>query len=221
MGSVLQVADFYKAHRGGGLYSEAVSQRLGALIAFTAARARLKPTVVTLASVAVSLTSSLVLALRADAVTPWIAVPVLLGWQLAYALDCADGQLARATGQASPAGARVDVLCDVVSHVALVTALVSVARPPLWLGAFFAASWMINIVTSVLAGGVAPSLLTSGSLPTRVIKLVRDYGALVLTAGLIVLFVPSILIWYLAGVATINSAFLLASAAQAARLALR
>jgi phosphatidylglycerophosphate synthase len=221
MGSVLRVADFYAANRGGGLYSEAVSQRLGAIIAHACARAGLKPTVVTLGSLAIGLASSIALAVAGDRVRPWLALLVLLGWQLAYALDCADGQLARVTKQASPAGARVDVLCDVASHVALVTALVTVADPPLWLGALFAGTWLVNIIMSVLANGEAPSLIASRSGPARVVKLVRDYGALVLAAGLIVLFVPSWLAWYLVSLAAINSAFLIASIVQAARLALR
>jgi phosphatidylglycerophosphate synthase len=221
MGSVLRLADFYAANRGGGLYSEAVSQRLGAFFALAGARAGLKPTVVTLASLTVGVASSVVLTVAGQQVSPWVGLLVLLGWQVAYALDCADGQLARVTGQASPAGARVDVLCDVAGHVALVTALVTVAQPPLWLGALFAGSWMINIITSVLATGETPSLIASRSWPARIVKLLRDYGALVLAAGLIVLFVPSWLIGYLISLAAINSAFLIASIVQAARPALR
>jgi phosphatidylglycerophosphate synthase len=221
MGSVLRVADFYAANRGGGLYSEAVSQRLGAVIALAAARAGFKPTVVTLGSLAVGLASSVALAVAGVGVPPWLAVLVLLGWQLAYALDCADGQLARVTKQASAAGARVDVLCDVASHIALMTALVTVADPPVWLGALFAGTWLVNIITSVLATGEAPSLIASRSWPIRIVKLLRDYGALVLAAGLIVVFVPSWLVWYLASLTAINSLFLLASIVQAARRALR
>ncbi|GIH05803.1 hypothetical protein Rhe02_38700 [Rhizocola hellebori] len=218
---MLRVADFYAANRGGGLYSEAVSQRLGAFVALAGARAGVKPTVITLASLAVGVASSAGLTIAGHRVSPWVALLVLLGWQIAYAFDCADGQLARVTGQAGPAGARVDVLCDVAGHVALVTALVTVARPPLWLGALFAGSWMINIITSVLATGEAPSLIASRSGPARVVKLLRDYGALVLAAGLIVLFVPSWLIWYLISLTVINCAFLIASIVQAARRALR
>ncbi len=223
MGSVLRLADFYAANRGGGLYSEAVSQRLGALLAYAAARVGAKPTALTLASLGLGLASSISLAVAGAGAGAGegVALFALLGWQLAYAFDCADGQLARVTGQASPAGARVDVLCDVAAHVALVTALVTVARPPLWLGAVFAGSWLVSVITSVLASGPAPALIASGALPFRLLKLLRDYGALVLAAGLIVLFFPSFLVWYLAVLATINVAFLLASIVQAARMALR
>jgi hypothetical protein len=99
--------------------------------------------------------------------------------------------------------------------------LVTVANPPLWLGALFAGSWLVNVVTSVLATAEAPSLIASRSWPTRIVKLVRDYGALVLAAGFVVVFLPSSLVWYVASLAAINSIFLLASIVQAARRALR
>ena len=67
----------------------------------------------------------------AERVPAWpVGLLALVGWQLAYALDCADGQLARVTGQTSPAGARVDVLCDVAAQIALVTALAATASRP-------------------------------------------------------------------------------------------
>ena len=56
-----------------------------------------------------------------------VGLLALVGWQVAYALDCADGQLARVTGRTSAAGARLDVLCDVAAQIALVTALAAVA----------------------------------------------------------------------------------------------
>ena len=43
-------ADYYGSNRGGGLFSEAISQRLGAAIAVFAHRHRLAPTVLTVAN---------------------------------------------------------------------------------------------------------------------------------------------------------------------------
>ncbi len=202
---VLRVADFYAANRGGGIYSEAISQRLGAVIALYAARLRLPPTVITLVGLAISVGAS---ALHE------FGVIALLGWQVAYAMDCADGQLARVTGRASPAGARVDVLADVVSHVALTVALAAVARPPLWLAVVFAGTWMVNVITSVLGG--APMVRAR----LRLIKVVRDYGAIVLVAGLILMFAPTAMIWFVWFYALVNTAFLLVSLIHAARAAL-
>jgi len=220
MSSVYGVADFYAANRGGGLYSEALSQRLGALIALLGSRLGLSPTVVTLGNLALGLTTSIVVAVNAGRITPWGGILALLGWQLAYAMDCADGQLARVTGQASPAGARVDVLCDVASHIGLVCALVLVGHPPLALAAIFAGTWMVNVITSVLATGGAAPLLASTSWPTRLIKLVRDYGAIVLVAGLILAIRPQWMIGFIVAMTVINGGFLAASLIQAAHRAL-
>src|SRR5690606_1369410 len=106
-----------------------------------------------------------------------------VGWQLAYAFDCADGQLARVTNRTSAAGGRLDVLCDVATQISVVAALAAVAAaqaspPPGWLSAAFAGTWMVNLVTSALASGQAnASLIPSRGGAVRLIKLVRDYGA--------------------------------------------
>ncbi|GAA1366178.1 CDP-alcohol phosphatidyltransferase family protein [Catellatospora chokoriensis] len=221
-----RVADFYAVNRGGGLFSEAFSQRLGAVFALVAARTGLKPTHLTLLNLVLGIAVSVVLVLRAQdgtaAITPLYGLLALLGWQVAYSLDCADGQLARVTSQRSAAGARIDILCDVATQILLVTALVAVARPPLWLSALFAGSWMVNLVTSVLASaGDANSMVTSTSLPVRIVKLVRDYGAVIFVAGLVLTLAPALTIWFIAAFTVVNFGFLLASITFTARTALR
>jgi phosphatidylglycerophosphate synthase len=159
------------------------------------------------------------------------AVPIgllaLVGWQLAYALDCADGQLARVTGQTSPAGARVDVLCDVAAQIALVAALAATAEAhvtdtPAWLLAAFAGTWMVNLVTSVMQSGPqASSMVTSRSLPVRVVKLIRDYGAVITAAGVVLTVAPQWTVWLIALFTLVNGGFLGASIAFAGRESLR
>jgi phosphatidylglycerophosphate synthase len=227
------VADFYAANRGGGLFSEQVSQRIGARIAAFAQRRGISPTVLTVANLGVAcLASFVVIGLAgpvADgAVWAWpVGLLALLGWQVAYALDCADGQLARVTGQASPAGARVDVLCDVAAQIGLVSALAATAAAqvpdtPAWLLAAFAGTWMVNLVTSVLQNGAqAASMVTSTALPVRVLKLVRDYGAVVALAGVVLTVAPQWTVWLVGVFTLVNAAFLAASIAYAGRAALR
>jgi phosphatidylglycerophosphate synthase len=226
-------ADFYAVNRGGGLFSELVSQRLGARISVFANKHKLAPTVLTAANLGVGcLVSAAVIATAgrvADGrIWAWpIGLLALLGWQFAYALDCADGQLARVTGQSSPAGARVDVLCDVAAQVALVSALAAVAEAqvpdtPAWLLAAFAGTWMVNLVTSVMQSGpAAASMVTSRSLPVRVVKLVRDYGAVIALAGVVLTVAPQWTIWVIGAFTLINGAFLAASIAFSGREALR
>jgi phosphatidylglycerophosphate synthase len=229
---VPRLRDFLALNRGGGLYSEAVSQPFGSAIALTAARMGLTPTALTLINLVLGVSASVtvvVLAPRmaAGAVPAWaVGLGALVAWQVAYALDCADGQLARATGQASASGARLDVLCDVAAHIALVTALASVAlayRPgtPIWLVGAFVGTWMVNLVTSVMqAGPSAASMVPSRSTPVRLVKLVRDPGVVFLAAGLVLALAPQWTVLALWGFAALNGAFLLASIAFSARRSL-
>ncbi|MEV0427614.1 CDP-alcohol phosphatidyltransferase family protein [Micromonospora sp. NPDC050495] len=227
------VADFHRRNRGGGLFSESVSQWIGAFFALLAQRAGLRPTALTLANLVLGLAASVtVIALAgpvaAGTVPAWaVGLVALVGWQIAYALDCADGQLARVTGQGSAAGARVDVLCDVAAQIALVAALGATAvaqhpGTPAWLVATFAGTWMVNLVTSVMqAGPNAASMVTSTSLPVRLAKLVRDYGAVILLAGLVLTVAPALALWLLVAFTIVNGGFLLASVAFSARASLR
>jgi phosphatidylglycerophosphate synthase len=222
--------DFLATNRGGGLYSEAVSQPLGAALAVAGYRLGLPPTALTMLNLVCGVGGSVVvimLAAPANPVPSWlVGVIALLAWQFGYALDCADGQLARVTGQAGPAGARLDILCDLAVQVALVTALSVVAvryRPgtPIWLPAAFAGVWMVNLLGSVLQSGPqAASLMPSRSVPVRLVKLVRDYGAIVLVAGLVLAVMPQWTVLVLWAFTASNGLFLLASIASAARAAL-
>jgi phosphatidylglycerophosphate synthase len=221
-------ADFYATNRGGGLFSEAVSQRVGALFASWAYRLGLAPTALTLANLVIGLAVSITVVASAHSAAPgWpIGLLALVGWQIAYALDCADGQLARVSARTSPAGARVDVLCDVAAQIALVAALSATAvaqKPgtPTWLVAVFAGTWMVNLVTSVLQSGPqAASMVTSRSLPVRLVKLIRDYGAVVALAGLVLTVAPQWTVVLLIAFSVVNGGFLAASIAFAARASL-
>ena len=226
-------ADYYGVNRGGGLFSEAISQRIGARIAVFAHKHRLAPTVLTVANLGLSCLVSFVVVAAAgpvaeDRVWAWpVGLLALVGWQFAYALDCADGQLARVTGQTSAAGGRVDVLCDVAGQIALVAALSAVAEAqvpetPAWLVAAFAGTWMVNLVTSVMqSGSQASSMLTSTSIPVRLVKLVRDYGAVIALAGVVLTLAPQWTIFVIGAFTLVNGAFLAASIAFSGRSALK
>jgi phosphatidylglycerophosphate synthase len=226
-------ADYYAANRGGGLFSEALSQRIGARIAVAAHRRQLVPTVLTVAHLGLGCLVSFVVVAAAEPVADgrvwaWpIGLLALVGWQLAYALDCADGQLARVTGRTSSSGGRLDVLCDVAVQISLVAALAATADAqvpdtPAWLLAAFAGTWMVNLVTSVMQhGSQAASMVTSRSLPVRVVKLVRDYGAVIAVAGVVLTLAPQWTIWFVGLFTLVNAAFLAASVVFAAREALR
>jgi hypothetical protein len=80
---------------------------------------------------------------------------------------------------------------------------------------------MVNLVTSVLQQGSAAQSLVRGAGPAvRVVKLVRDFGAVVTVAGLVLAFAPQWTGWLLAGFTAVNGLFLLASVAASARASL-
>ena len=226
-------ADYYAVNRGGGLFSEAVSQRIGARIAVFAHKHGLAPTVLTVLNLGIGALASFVVIAAAGPVADgevwaWpIGLLALVGWQLAYAFDCADGQLARVTRRTSAAGGRLDVLCDVAVQISLVAALAATAEAqvpdtPAWLLAAFAGTWMVNLVTSVMQhGDQAASMVTSRSLPVRLVKLVRDYGAVVALAGLVLTLVPQWTVWFVGLFTLVNAAFLAASVLFAGRESLR
>src|SRR5689334_24088847 len=226
-------ADYYAVNRGGGLFSEALSQRIGARIAVSAHKHHLAPTVLTVFNLGLGgLVSIVVIATAVPVVDghvwAWpIGLLALVGWQLAYAFDCSDGQLARVTHQASPAGGRLDVLCDVAVQISLVAALAATAEAqvpetPAWLLAAFAGTWMVNLVTSVMqTGDQAASMVTSRSLPVRVVKLIRDYGAVIALSGVVLTAAPQWTIWFVGLFTLVNAAFLAASVVFSARQALR
>jgi phosphatidylglycerophosphate synthase len=220
--------DFRARNRGGGLFTETVNQRVGALLSVAAYRRQLAPTVLTLTNLVIGVGTSVGVALlaprmRAGAVpAAAVGLAALVLWQLAYSLDCADGQLARVTGRSSPAGARVDVLCDVALQISLVAAVATVAHAyhpvPAWLVAAFAGTWMVNLVTSVMQQGSAgQSLVASRSPLVRAVKLVRDYGAVVTVLALAIAFVPAWTIWLMVAFTAVNGLFLVASIGAAAR----
>lgn len=226
-------ADFYGRNRGGGLVTVQVSNRIGAVIALVAHRLGLTPTMLTLANLTLGLAVTVVVvalapAMAAGDVPAWpVGLALLVVLHLGYAIDCADGQLARVTGQGTPAGARVDILSDIAVQIALVAAVGATAvaytpQTPAWLVAAFAGTWMVNLVTAVMAKeGTNTSLVTSRSLAVQLVKLVRDYGAVLTVFGLVIAFLPAYTVWLLAAFAAVNGLFLLASIAQAARASLR
>lgn len=90
------------------------SYRLGALVAMAASRLGLSPNVLSLASAAITFCSC-VLGMYMEQGT-WLAgIVVIVGLQIGYACDCADGPLARATGRESSFGSLLDKVCDLSS----------------------------------------------------------------------------------------------------------
>ncbi len=114
-----------KGAAGAPAYSRFVNRRLGRLFAALAFHAGLTPNAVTALSAASTTTGIAVLALVAPSVAMGLGVAVCL--VLGYALDAADGQLARLRGGGSPAGEWLDHMVDAAKasslHLAVLVGL--------------------------------------------------------------------------------------------------
>lgn len=96
--------------------SRQFNERLAAQFSARFLRLNIGPNTVTALGLLVHLvTAGVLLALPADSMLP-AAVVAFIGWQLAYTLDCSDGQVARAAEKTSPEGAVLDLLADYFSH---------------------------------------------------------------------------------------------------------
>ncbi len=89
-----------------------LAQPLAGLVAWAAVRAGISASAVTLCALFMALAGACVLATGGAGVLSQGGAWVLLTG--AYLLDCADGQVARATGTASERGGWLDVYCDYV-----------------------------------------------------------------------------------------------------------
>jgi len=214
------------------MFTHAINYPVAARLAVLAHRWRIRPTTLTLLNLIMGVGASVAIIALAPELPSrrWLAGALGIGawlvWQLAYCLDCADGQLARVTATSTPAGGRLDVLCDVAVQVALVAAVIAVAAThpdiPPWLFGVFAASWMVNLVTSVMAKeGTNVSLVASTSPAIRAVKLIRDYGFMLTVVAVALVIGAWAIVWVTVLFVVVNSGFLLASIVQAARASIR
>lgn len=107
----------------GRFWGGRVNQPLGMLISFGLMPTAATPNLVSLAGLVVHLVAALALSLSSAPVGLPVWIFMIVAWQLAFSLDCADGQLARARHRASPFGAFFDQMMDVTTHGLLYTAL--------------------------------------------------------------------------------------------------
>jgi phosphatidylglycerophosphate synthase len=128
-----------QVHGGGGLWITRFYHYAGIAIAWLASRAGLTPNALTLGSAALTTAGCAILIAAAPGVGWGAAMASFCLMALGYAADCADGQLARATGSGSPLGAWLDHTLDawkiVVTNASLGWVGVSRAAEagdPLW-----------------------------------------------------------------------------------------
>lgn len=115
--SLQQLRSAQKSAKGAPPYSLFVNRPVGRVFAASAYRLGLTPNQVTGLSALFTFASLAALALAPP--TWWLGLPVGLGLMIGYALDSADGQLARLRGGGSPDGEWLDHMIDAVKVVAV------------------------------------------------------------------------------------------------------
>lgn len=182
-----------KSSIGISLYSRYVNRPVGRVFAAAAAAAGLTPNAVTAVSGAVTATGLIVLAVFPATIGCGIVVALCLA--LGFALDSADGQVARLTGRGSPAGEWLDHVVDAGKMVAVHAAVLIAA----YRNELLTAAWLLiplaYMLVAVLmfsgmtlfellmrAAGVKASSQRSTPSTTRaVVLLFADYGVLALS----------------------------------------
>lgn len=180
-------------------FTRMVSQRLGAVVTVIGLPRNWRPASVTIAAAALGLVTSAMVVLLGGG--PVAAVVAVVGWQAAYALDCADGQLARASGRTSEAGAALDLSGDWLSRLGVMAALlVAVER-----GFDVPAAWVAVLATGLLSSLYHEALNRTGAVEDLarsrlrgVLGLARDPGVILLVFGVGIGLPPA---WTLATVA--------------------
>lgn len=110
-----------KSAKGVSLYSRYVNRPAGRIFAAAAFRLGMTPNQVTLVSAAFTFAALAGVALARPG--PWTGVLVYLGLAVGFALDSADGQLARLTGRGGPDGEWLDHVVDCAKMILVHTAV--------------------------------------------------------------------------------------------------
>ncbi|SFT33834.1 CDP-alcohol phosphatidyltransferase [Geodermatophilus amargosae] len=133
-------------------WSRLIPERLGGAMAHLAGRLGVRPSVLTVLGGVCGVVGAIRLGTASDLTDALLAGVLLL---VAYTFDCSDGQLARATGQASARGAWLDVTVDAVVTcfiaAAVAIALLSEGGDPM----------LVLLVAGVFGASRTASLFTS------------------------------------------------------------
>lgn len=208
-----------KSSKGAPLYSLFVNRPLGRVLAAVAYRLDLRPNQVTGVSAVMTFAAVALIALARPSVLVGVAAMVLLC--LGYALDSADGQLARLRGGGSLTGEWLDHVIDCAKtsaiHLAVLVSFYRYFALPRWLlvvPMVFAVSAAVQFFGMVLneqlarnrrlqlgLGGVLPA--STSPFWVTVVRAPVDYGVLCVvfgTFGLHPVFVALYALMTLAGV---------------------
>lgn len=197
--------------KGGYAWTRAVSQRAGSAIAAQAMVRGWTPSHLSLGNLVIGCFTSLGFLLLHGRAPVLAACLGVMGWQLAYALDCGDGQLARATGRASPAGAILDIVCDFFVGATVAAAFASVAGAagmPTGLAAVSGALWLTGTAYHGLETALDVRMASLGGSAGRLLAQVRDYGLQVAVMPVLAAFSDTATYLGLVSITALSAGFL-------------
>lgn len=181
---------------GGYWWTMTVNQTVGAYLARAGIRLGLHPNHVSLGTALLGIATTTVVVLTYPYEPVLAGVVGLVGWQLSYSLDCADGQIARATGQATPRGALLDLLCDFVIHVAVVLSALYVVATSTTTditvpAVIITAAWLVAPYYKGVLELLPEGMRSVGtSTLYNVVRQTRDFGLYVLVLPVAIAFSP-------------------------------
>lgn len=209
-----------KSSKGAPLYSVLVNRPLGRVFAAAAHQIGLRPDHVTLISAAFTLSGIALIALLPPSLTTALLVTIAL--VLGYALDAADGQLARLRGGGSMTGEWLDHVIDSFKIATLhLAVLISMYRffdlDPRWylVPLAFSAVYVVHffgfLLTDLLARiahlrlGKPQGPKAPGSTMMSLLKLPTDYGLLALS--FVLLAAPTAFAWFYLALTVANAGY--------------
>lgn len=222
-----ELASAQKSPKGVSVYARYVNRPMGRVFAALSFSLGLTPNQVTLISAVVSLAGIALVAIVPPTAISGIAVAVLL--VAGFALDSADGQLARLRRAGSAAGEWLDHVVDCIKHVALHSAvLIAFYRyfelsNPRW---YLVPMGFLLVALTTFVGGLlteqlkrrtvtepgAPRPAERPSMVRAIALLPADYGTLCLV--FVLLGSPSLFLAVYTGLFAVNTVLLVAFLAK-------
>jgi phosphatidylglycerophosphate synthase len=213
-----------KSNRGAGGYARWVNRRIGRLFAAIAFKAGFTPNQVTIVSALFTFPAIVFIAVFQP--TLWTGVIIALMLEIGFALDAADGQLARLRGGGSPAGEWLDHVVDSFKcsafHVAILICWFrfydlpndALLLIPIVFGLQYTVFYFTIMLTEQLrrsASGITSSSRPKTNEPAPILRsiivLPNDYG--ILSLSLVLLGFPVLFFWFYTLMTLINIVFLL------------
>lgn len=227
-GFLRRLQEFRRRYTGveGLFWIKRVNHPLGSVIALLLLDTRATPNMVTVAGLVVHIIAAAVLLTAAVPVSLPVWIFMIVAWQLAFTLDCADGQLARARRKTSTFGAFFDQVVDVATHALVYTSLAiyvvrALAMEPVPAALLVALVFSLNFLQLFTTWGRNAIMGTEpairGTPPTWLGVLMKgkdllDYGAYLFVAALLLPW-PVASLAFLVGYAAVSG---LATVAQVA-----